>query len=62
LGALQYIAPILHLLSGRYFSHESFRTTRAALFAVIWLALLIYAVDGLWRSRSVWRASAADGA
>lgn len=62
LGVLQYIAPSLQLLCGVYLFHESFGTTRAAGFALIWLALLIYAADGLWRSRSVWRATAADGA
>jgi chloramphenicol-sensitive protein RarD len=51
-GVLQYIAPSLQLVCGVYVFHESFGTTRAAGFAVIWLALLIYAVDGLWRSRS----------
>jgi chloramphenicol-sensitive protein RarD len=62
LGVLQYLAPSLQLLCGVYLFHESFGTTRAAGFALIWLALLIYAADGLWRSRSVWRARAADSA
>ncbi|HTD10427.1 MAG TPA: EamA family transporter RarD [Steroidobacteraceae bacterium] len=62
LGVLQYMAPSLQLLCGVYLFHESFGTTRAAGFAVIWLALLIYAADGLWRTRSGWRAPAADGA
>jgi len=53
-GVLQYIAPSLQLLCGVYLFHESFGTARAAGFAVIWLALLIYAADGLWRSRSAW--------
>ena len=54
-GVLQYIAPSLQLVCGVYLFHESFETTRAAGFAVIWLALLIYAADGVWRSRSAWR-------
>lgn len=58
-GVLQYIAPSLQLVCGVYVFHESFNTTRAAGFAVIWLALLIYAVDGLWRSRSPRRAATA---
>ena len=33
------------------------RQARAAGFALIWAALLIYAVDGLWRARSVARAA-----
>jgi chloramphenicol-sensitive protein RarD len=56
-GVLQYIAPSLQLVCGVYLFHESFGTTRAVGFTVIWLALLIYAADGLWRSRSAWRAS-----
>jgi chloramphenicol-sensitive protein RarD len=57
-GVLQYIAPSLQLVCGVYLFHESFGRTRAAGFAVIWLALLIYAADGLWRSRSAWRTAA----
>ncbi|GAC1461557.1 MAG: EamA family transporter RarD [Steroidobacteraceae bacterium] len=56
-GVLQYIAPSLQLACGVYLFHESFGTARAAGFATIWLALLIYAVDGLWRSRRAWRAA-----
>ena len=57
-GVLQYIAPSLQLMCGVYLFHESFGTARVAGFAVIWLALLIYAADGLWRSRSAWRTAA----
>jgi len=57
-GVLQYIAPSLQLMCGVYLFHESFGTARVAGFAVIWLALLIYAADGLWRSRSTWRTAA----
>jgi chloramphenicol-sensitive protein RarD len=38
--------------------HESFGPARAAGFALIWAALLIYAVDGLWRARSAARTAA----
>jgi chloramphenicol-sensitive protein RarD len=58
LGVLQYIAPSLQLVCGVYLFHESFGPARAAGFAVIWLALLIYAADGVWRSRSTWRTAA----
>jgi chloramphenicol-sensitive protein RarD len=58
LGVLQYIAPSLQLVCGVYLFHESFGPTRAAGFAVIWLALLIYAADGVWRSRSARRTAA----
>jgi chloramphenicol-sensitive protein RarD len=48
-GVLQYIAPSLQLLCGVVFFHERFGPALAAGFAVIWVALLIYAADGLWR-------------
>ena len=56
-GVLQYIAPSLQLLCGVVLYHESFGPARAAGFALIWAALLIYAVDGLWRARSAVRAA-----
>ena len=57
-GVLQYIAPSLQLVCGVYVFHESFGMARAAGFAVIWLALLVYAADGLWRARGAWRTAA----
>jgi chloramphenicol-sensitive protein RarD len=57
-GVLQYIAPSLQLLCGVVFFHESFGPAVAAGFALIWVALLIYAADGLWRARSAARATA----
>ena len=50
-GLLLYIAPSLQLLCGIFFYHEPFAGARAIGFALIWLALLIYAGDGLWRAR-----------
>jgi chloramphenicol-sensitive protein RarD len=57
-GVLQYIAPSLQLVCGVYLYHESFGAARAAGFALIWLALLIYAADA-WRSARARRALAA---
>lgn len=51
LGLLLYIAPSLQLLSGIFLYHEPFAGARAQGFILIWLALLIYAGDGLWRAR-----------
>ena len=51
LGLLLYIAPSLQLLSGIFLYHEPFAGVRAQGFALIWLALAIYAGDGLWRAR-----------
>jgi chloramphenicol-sensitive protein RarD len=50
-GVLQYIGPTLQLLCGVLIFHERFGGTRAAGFVVIWAALAIYAVDGIWRAR-----------
>jgi chloramphenicol-sensitive protein RarD len=51
LGLLLYIAPSLQLLSGIFLYHEPFAGARAFGFALIWLALLVYAGDGVWRAR-----------
>jgi chloramphenicol-sensitive protein RarD len=57
-GVLQYIAPSLQLLCGVVLFHESFGPARAAGFALLWIALLIYAADGLWRARTAVRGGA----
>jgi len=51
-GVLQYITPSLQLLCGVVLYHESFGPARAAGFALLWVALLIYAADGLRRARA----------
>lgn len=51
LGLLLYIAPSLQLLSGIFLYREPFAGSRAFGFALIWLALLVYAGDGVWRAR-----------
>jgi chloramphenicol-sensitive protein RarD len=51
-GLLQYIGPSLQLLCGVFFFNESFPMSRALGFALIWLALILYAGDGVWRSRA----------
>jgi chloramphenicol-sensitive protein RarD len=50
-GLLQYIAPTLQLICGVFVFHEPFERSRAVGFALIWMALLIFAGDGLWQSR-----------
>jgi chloramphenicol-sensitive protein RarD len=52
---LQYIAPSLQLVCGVLMYHESFAPARAAGFALVWVALLVYAADGLWRARRLGR-------
>jgi chloramphenicol-sensitive protein RarD len=50
-GILQYISPSLQLLCGVLLLGEAFTRTQAIGFGCIWLALAIYAGDGLWRSQ-----------
>jgi chloramphenicol-sensitive protein RarD len=57
-GVLQYIGPSLQLLCGVLLFGEHFAAPLAAGFALIWVALLIYAADGVWRARSAARAAA----
>jgi chloramphenicol-sensitive protein RarD len=58
-GILQYIAPSLQLMCGVLLYHEHFGSGLALGFALIWVALLIYAADGLWRARAPAAAAAA---
>jgi chloramphenicol-sensitive protein RarD len=55
LGVLQYIAPSLQLLCGVVVLNEPFGAARGAGFVLLWLALLIYAADSLWRTRRTLR-------
>ncbi|MGB0133222.1 EamA family transporter RarD [Dokdonella sp.] len=50
-GLMQYIAPTLQLLCGVLILGEPFGSERMIGFALIWLALAIFAIDGLRRSR-----------
>lgn len=51
LGLIQYLAPSLQLVLGLSLFGEPFPAARAAGFGLIWLALLLFAGDGLWRAR-----------
>ncbi|UYC11955.1 EamA family transporter RarD [Xanthomonas sp. CFBP 8445] len=53
-GLLQYIAPSLQLLLGVWFFREPFDAGKAIGFAAIWVGLLLFAGESLWRS-GVWR-------
>lgn len=50
-GLLQYIGPTLQLLLGVFVYHEPFDSVNLTGFGIIWTALAIYAIDGVWRSR-----------
>jgi chloramphenicol-sensitive protein RarD len=55
LGLLQYLAPSLQLLLGVWLYNEPFGGKRLLGFAVIWSALALFSLEGLWR---VWRTGA----
>jgi chloramphenicol-sensitive protein RarD len=48
LGVIQYLAPTFQLLIGVFIYRESFSSYHAASFSMIWLALLIYTLEGLY--------------
>ncbi|BCT91990.1 membrane protein [Lysobacter helvus] len=50
-GLLQYVAPTMQFLIGVFVFHEAFDRDRAIGFAFIWIALAIFAIDGVLRSR-----------
>lgn len=51
LGALQYISPSLQFLCGVVVFHEAMPPSRWVGFGLVWVALLVFAYDGLTRSR-----------
>jgi chloramphenicol-sensitive protein RarD len=51
LGLLQYLGPSLQLMLGVWLFHEPFTPARMVGFGLIWLALLVYSIDG-WRNRA----------
>lgn len=53
LGLLQYIGPTLQLLLGVWLYHEPFGGARLAGFALIWGALAVYSLEGLWQNWKV---------
>ncbi|MFJ9535582.1 EamA family transporter RarD [Herbaspirillum sp. NPDC101396] len=48
LGLLQYISPTMQLLTGVFIYDEPFDGPRLTGFVVIWAALAVYSVEGLW--------------
>jgi chloramphenicol-sensitive protein RarD len=52
-GLLQYIGPTIQLILAVFVFHEPFTHERAIGFSLIWTAIAIYAIDGLWRSRKL---------
>jgi len=50
LGLLQYLAPSLQLLLGVWLYHEPFGGKRLVGYAVIWSALALYSLEGIWQA------------
>jgi len=48
-GLLQYLAPTINLFVGIFLYHERFPLSRMLGFSIIWLALIIFIWDGLYR-------------
>lgn len=55
LGLMQYIGPSMQLVLGVWLYHEPFTPARMLGFVIIWSALAVYSLEGLWR---VWRTKA----
>lgn len=51
LGIMQYVAPILQLAVGVLLFHEPMPPARLAGFALVWVALIIFTVDGIRGAR-----------
>lgn len=52
LGLLQYITPTVQFALGVWVFHETFPPERALSFILIWTALALYAVEGVWAQRA----------
>ncbi|MFI5508610.1 EamA family transporter RarD [Mycobacterium sp. NPDC051804] len=52
MGLLFYVTPAMQLTWGVLVAHEPMPPARWLGFALIWLALLVFSVDALWRSRT----------
>jgi chloramphenicol-sensitive protein RarD len=53
LGLLQYVNPTLQFLLGIWVFHEPFGKVQFIGFMIIWGALMLYSLEGLWRSKSM---------
>jgi chloramphenicol-sensitive protein RarD len=51
LGLIQYLSPTMQALLGVWVFHEAFPPARLAGFLVIWTALILYVLEGMWVSR-----------
>lgn len=55
ISVMQYLAPMVQLLLGVLVYHEPFGGVRAIAFGCIWLALIVFTGEALWRYRATKR-------
>ncbi|HEY3598324.1 MAG TPA: EamA family transporter RarD [Paraburkholderia sp.] len=57
LGLIQYVTPTLQLLLGVLIYQEPFGGAQLIGYGAIWVALVVYSLDGLWRAglKRTWR-------
>jgi chloramphenicol-sensitive protein RarD len=60
IGLLQYLAPILQLACGVLVFHEPMPPARLAGFALVWLALAVFTIDGVRHVRATRRTAIVD--
>ena len=53
LGFIQYVTPTLQFLLGVFLYLEPFPKTRLVGFCIIWAALLVYTLEGVWFNRKL---------
>lgn len=53
LGVLQYINPTMQFLLGVLVYHESFNIHRLVGFSIVWVALIVYGIEGFTFSRKI---------
>ncbi len=51
LGFIQYITPTMQFILGVFVYFEPFPKARLVGFSIIWLALLVYSLEGIWFNR-----------
>ncbi len=51
IGIMQYIAPTIQFLIGVFMFQEPFTFNQAIGFGIVWLALIIFTVEGVWSRR-----------
>ena len=52
MGLLFYLTPAMQLTWGVFVGHEPMPPARWLGFALVWLALMVFSADALWRVRA----------